>query len=148
MLKTKIKNRTALGVPWWPRVWDSGLSLPWPGINTWLANWDPTSMWCRKNMCVCVCVSVCDVLVAQSCPILWDPMDCSPPGSSVHGISQARILEWVAISDSRGIFPTQGWNSCLLHWQAGYLYRWATREAHSRSRGFQGRHRIKGKSSY
>ena len=37
-------------------------------------------------------------------------MDCSPPGSSVHEISQARILEWVAIPFSRGIFPTQGWN--------------------------------------
>ena len=38
------------------------------------------------------------VLVAQSCPTLCDPMDYSPPGSSVHGISQAEILEWVAIS--------------------------------------------------
>ena len=42
------------------------------------------------------------VLVAQSCRTLCDPMDCSPPGSSVHGISQARILEWVAISCTRG----------------------------------------------
>ena len=42
------------------------------------------------------------VLVAQSCPTLCHPMDCSPPGSSVHGILQARILEWVAISFSRG----------------------------------------------
>ena len=41
-------------------------------------------------------------LVAQSCPILWDPMDCSPPGSSIHGIFQARLLEWIAISFSRG----------------------------------------------
>ena len=40
--------------------------------------------------------------VAQSCPTLCDPIDCSPPGSSVHGILQARILEWVAISFSRG----------------------------------------------
>ena len=38
--------------------------------------------------------------VTQSCPTLCDPMDCSPPGSSVHGILQARILEWVAISFS------------------------------------------------
>ena len=37
-------------------------------------------------------------LVTQSCPTLCNPMDCSPPGSSVHGISQARILEWVASS--------------------------------------------------
>ena len=40
--------------------------------------------------------------VAQSCPILWDPVDCSPPGFSAHEILQARILEWVAISFSRG----------------------------------------------
>ena len=38
----------------------------------------------------------------QSCPALCDPMDYSPPGSSVHGIFQARILEWIAISSSRG----------------------------------------------
>ena len=40
--------------------------------------------------------------VAQSCPTLCDPMDCSPPGSSIHGIFQARVLEWVAISFSKG----------------------------------------------
>ena len=39
--------------------------------------------------------------VAQSCPTLSDPMDCSPPGSSIHGIFQARVLEWVAIAFSR-----------------------------------------------
>ena len=39
--------------------------------------------------------------VAQSCPTLCDPMDCSLPGSSLHGILQARVLEWVAISFSR-----------------------------------------------
>ena len=38
----------------------------------------------------------------QSCPTVCDPMDCSPPGSSVHGILQARILEWVTMSSSRG----------------------------------------------
>ena len=38
----------------------------------------------------------------QLCPTLCDPMDCSPPSSSAHGISQARILEWVAISSSKG----------------------------------------------
>ena len=39
--------------------------------------------------------------VAQSCLTLCDPMDCSPPGSSIHGILHARVLEWVAISFSR-----------------------------------------------
>ena len=48
------------------------------------------------------------VLVAQLCLTLWDPMDCSPPGSSVHGIVQARILEWVAILLLLGTFLTQG----------------------------------------
>ena len=42
------------------------------------------------------------VLATQSCLTLCNPMECSPPGSSVHGIFQARILEWVAISFSRG----------------------------------------------
>ena len=49
------------------------------------------------------------VLIAQSCPTLCDPMDCSPPGSSVHGILQARILEWVAVSLLQGTFLTQRW---------------------------------------
>ena len=40
--------------------------------------------------------------VAQLCPTLWDPMDCSLPGSSIHGIFYARVLEWVSISFSRG----------------------------------------------
>ena len=53
------------------------------------------------------------VLVAQTCPTLCHPMDCSPPGPSVHGILQARILEWVAIPSSRR--STQGSNPCLPH---------------------------------
>ena len=54
--------------------------------------------------------------VAQSCPTPSDPMDCSLPGSSVHGIFQARILEWVAMS-----FPIQESSPCLLHGQEDYL---------------------------
>ena len=62
--------------------------------------------------------------VAQSCLTLCNLMDCSPPGSSACGVSQARILEWVAILFSRGIFLTQGWDPCLLsllHWQVDSL---------------------------
>ena len=59
--------------------------------------------------------------VAQSCPTLCDPMDRSPPGSSVHAISKAKILEWVAIFLVQGIFQTQGSNPRLLHWQADTL---------------------------
>ena len=54
------------------------------------------------------------VLVSQSCPTLGDPMDYNSLGSSVLGILQARILEWVAISFS-GYLPTQGLNLGLLH---------------------------------
>ena len=50
------------------------------------------------------------MLVAQSCPTLCDPMDCSPPGFSVHEILQAIILEWVAISFSR--WSSWTWVSC------------------------------------
>ena len=57
----------------------------------------------------------CCCLVARSCPALWDPTDCSLPGSSVHGIFQARILQWIAVPYSRGIFLTPGSNPCLLH---------------------------------
>ena len=53
-------------------------------------------------------------LAAVSCLTLCDPIDCCPPGSSVHWISQARILELVFLL--QGIFPTQGSNLHLLHW--------------------------------
>ena len=69
------------------------------------------------------------VLVAKLCPTLCDPMDCSPPASSVHGISQARILEWVAISFSRGSSQPRDQThvSCI---DSLVLYHWATRETH------------------
>ena len=50
----------------------------------------------KYDVCVCVCS------VTQLCPSVCDPMDCSLPGSSVHGIYQARLLEWVAMPSSRG----------------------------------------------
>ena len=59
----------------------------------------------------------------QLCPTLCDPMDCSPPDSSVQGILQVRILEWIAIPSSRGSSQNRS-NPCLLcllHWQAGSL---------------------------
>ena len=70
----------------------------------------------------------CCCSVTQSCLTLWNPMDCSPPGSSVHGISQARTLEWVTIFFSRGsLQPRDGTPfSCIGRW---VLYDWATREA-------------------
>ena len=64
-------------------------------------------------------------LLAKSCPTLWNPMDCSLPGSSVHGISQARVLEWVVISFSRGSSQPrdQTWVSCIA---GGFFTDWAT----------------------
>ena len=67
---------------------------------------------------------------AQPCPTLCDSMDYSPPGSSVHGMSQARILEWVAASFSRGSSPPRGWTcaSCLSCIGSEVLYHWANWE--------------------
>ena len=59
-------------------------------------------------------VRVWGVFAAQSCLTLRNPMDCSLPGSSVHGVLQARIPEWVAIL-LQGVFLTQGWSPGLLH---------------------------------
>ena len=84
-----------------------------------------TSEASKNQSSSCICCYCC--LVAKLCPTLCDPIDCTPPGPSVHGISPARILEWVAISFS-------GWSSwprdqtcvsCISRW---ILY-WATREA-------------------
>ena len=47
-------------------------------------------------------LGVCVYMCAQSCPTFRDILDCNPPGSSVHEVFQARILEWVALSSSRG----------------------------------------------
>ena len=72
----------------------------------------------------CVCMCVC-VLVTQSCLALCDPMDCSPPCSSVHGTSQARILKQVAIPFCRGSSTSwdKTWVSCII----GRLFTiWAT----------------------
>ena len=71
------------------------------------------------------------LLSLQSCPTLCLPKDCSPLGLSVHGILQARILEWVAMSSSRGSSLSRDWTlisyvSCTGRW---VLYHWATWEA-------------------
>ena len=67
------------------------------------------SLWCQSPCCC---------LVTKLCPALCDPMDCSPPGSPVHGILQSRILEWVAISISRGSpWPRDRTHvSCICRW--------------------------------
>ena len=76
-----------------------------------------------KSPC-CLCV-----WVAQLCATLCDPIDCSPPGSSIHGILQAGILEWVAMSFPRGSSQPRDWTwvSCIA---GGFFTVRATREAH------------------
>ena len=75
--------------------------------------------------------------VTQSCPTLWDPVDCSPPGSSIHRILQARILEWVAISFSMKrtlVFPILLFSSIFFtdHWgRLSYLSLLFFRTLHS-----------------
>ena len=87
----------------------------------------------RPSLCLralpCLCLACC-CLVAKLCLTLCDPVDCSPPGSTVRGILQARILEWVAISFSRGLSQSRDWThvSCIDRW---ILYLCATREAFS-----------------
>ena len=89
-----------------------------PCPSTWMLNpsaffQDPDHLWLPGGG-----------LVARLCRTLCDPMDCSPLGSFVHGIFQARILEGIAISFSRKSFPPRDWNCVSLHflcWQADSL---------------------------
>ena len=78
-----------------------------------------------------LCQAFCWCLVPKSCLTLCDPMDCSPPGFFVHGILQARTLEWVAISSSKGSSQPrdQSHVSCIPCIGRWILYLWATREA-------------------
>ena len=90
----------------WNQLFFQGLSLPWPFMFL-LPNF-PVYLLHPHCVCVCVCVSVCEsvsvcvFVCAQSCLSLCNPVDSSSPGLSIHGISKARILEWVTISYSWG----------------------------------------------
>ena len=74
----------------------------------------------------------------QSCLTMCDPMDCSLSGSSVCGILQAKILEWVAMPSSKGSYRPRDrtWVSCLLHWQTVSLLPAPPGKLHSYYRGF------------
>ena len=98
----------------------SGLPCPPPGDP-------PDPAYCLSSILHLLCLlhwQVCSLplassgkpaMCAQSCPTLCDPMDCSLPGSSVHGISQARTLEWVIMPYSRGSSPPgiESFISCI-----------------------------------
>ena len=85
--------------------------------SIWKNMW---KLWLRKTSLIFLCS-----LVTKSCPTPCDPMDCSPPGSSVYGLLQARILERVVISFSRGSSQprVQTHVSCIGRW---VLHHWAT----------------------
>ena len=96
--------------------WDSALNNK---VNIW------SGLWISP-------ISTVRCLVAQSCPTLCDPTDYNPRGFSDHGISEARILEWVALSFSRRSLQPRDWTqvswiSCIGRW---ILYSWTTREVH------------------
>ena len=86
----------------------SGLLFPLPGESSGPRDRTQGSCvsWIGKrslhHYCLYCRLSESESEVSQSCPTLCNPMDCGLPGSSVHGISQARVLEWIAISFSRG----------------------------------------------
>ena len=98
-----------------PHIWFSSVTLP---CQCKAPNWSPS---------IYIVLLFCCCLVTKLCLTLLQPMDCSMPGSSVHGISQARILEGVTIS----FFRRSSWPrdrthiSCIGRW---ILYHWATRE--------------------
>ena len=79
-------------------------------------------LWIYCMFLICVCV-----LVTQLCLTLCDPMDCSLPGSSVHGVLQARILERVVGPFSRGSSRLRDW-ALVSHVAGRFLTVWATRE--------------------
>ena len=96
-------------------------------------------LWERKISGVKFCVYLlCVCLVAQSCLTLCHPMNDSPPGSIVLGISQARILEWVDISFSRGSSRSSNWTriSCGSCIGRQILYHWDTWEAQEVIQGY------------
>ena len=74
--------------------------------------------------------------VAQSCLTLCDPVDCSLPGSSIHGIHQGRILEWVAISFSRGSSRPR-YQTCVSCTAGRHFTLWATREGVVSKKGYK-----------
>ena len=108
---------------------ESGVGVQGRGICLWFI-WPRTQLlqmfFTQGNCC----------LVTQLCQFFHDPMACSPPGSSVHGVSQARILEWVATSFSRGpSWPRDRTHvSCVCCIASGFFTYWGIREVLTQSR--------------
>ena len=115
----------------------SRMSYEWVKVvcSLWVWILSPSIMHLRFHAQGCVCISGLflfiaerKVLVTQSCPTLWDPTDCSPPGFSVHVILKARILECVAIFFPRGYSQRRA-QTQVSYIASKFLTIWATREA-------------------
>ena len=98
-----------------------------------MRKWNSTGLHLHLQILLVLALSYCKILclyslcslVTQSCPTLCDPMDCRLPGSSFHGILQARVLEWVAISFSRGYSQPRDWTQ-VSHIVCRFFTSWAT----------------------
>ena len=136
-------NRTEVGAKnLQPRIWkqeslwgsrtqnfDRRIAIVWaPGcmdstyIKVHVRSYRSLSSVIDDTLLFIFCMHMC--LVAKSCPTLCNPMDFNPPGSSVHGIFQARILEWVVISSSRES-SQPGDQTCISCTGRQILYHWA-----------------------
>ena len=93
--------------------------------DIWMENKNTKRCWTFLSV-VCMCAKL-----LQLCPTLPDPMDCSPPGSSVHWVFQARILAWVAMSFSRGSSLPRELTliSCVSCITGGFLTHWVIGKA-------------------
>ena len=116
-------------------------SFPIQGLNLHLLNWQVNSLllvppgkpwFCFMARLLLFCVLFC--LVTKLCLILCDSMDSNLPGSYAHGISQAKILEWVAIFFSRG-FSWPRDPTCVSGIAGRFFTIWATREAKALNTG-------------
>ena len=111
-------------------VWRSVCPAVIPALyfeNWWLWVFPLARLVCKECVWMCACLQGFEtivVLVAKLCPSFCDPMNYNPQGSSVHGISQARLLEWVAISFSRGSSQTRD-RTCISCVGRHILYHWA-----------------------
>ena len=106
-----MESSRAQDLPLLPSLCSSWRKHSSPVCPSWLQPGHSTQeRWCTSGLYLCMC--------AQLYLTLCEPMDCGPPGSFVHGIPQARILEWVAMSSSRGSFWPRHWTRvpCFGEW--------------------------------
>ena len=111
----------------WPQKWGKSNRHSW-SPTSWTGRSGETGPLMPASS---ILASAASPVCIQKCPTLCDPMDCSPPGSSVCEISQAKILEWVAISSSRGSSWPRDLICILCFSSTGrqFLYHWATCKA-------------------